>query len=71
MSHIFLELERTTVVKTLINNIVDIEFLKEKDGHTRDMNVLLWNLKYQMTKCQSQKCFGTIKIQIELSKCLI
>ena len=30
----FLELERTAVVKTLINNIVDIEFLKEIDGHT-------------------------------------
>ena len=34
MSHIFLELERTTVIKTLINNIVDIKFLKEKDGGT-------------------------------------
>ena len=41
MSHIFLELERTTVIKTLINNIVDIKFLKEKDGGTRDMKCTL------------------------------
>ncbi len=41
MSHIFLELDRISTVKNLINNIVDVEFLKEKDGHTRVMKCTL------------------------------